>query len=310
MIIWIVWYLVGVALAAVFAVAVLPALFFWMLSALFPVRDRGLGKYNLRGGVSVLYEPSLPAREFIAQYQLCRSNSARSCRFIGEWAQPVFCGRYEVIAYNSKGRIIGVFRVEESSCGAQFTRPLALPEGTDCVSVIFTRANGKKFARGGTFCAAFFARFALFLLALAAAAVALFAFTLLFVFYCLDSGAHADLVWSFGQYVAALCAVAACIIGLPLLLVTAVVFIKKLYAYINTRLKALGNAAVQEGALRKSRWAPVAAAIYKTGLRLQYLAAAAACRVRNGAAILLQRLPARHQTRRSGVVPGAHTEGK
>ena len=182
MIIWIVWYLVGVALAAVFAVAVLPALFFWMLSALFPVRDRGLGKYNLRGGVSVLYEPSLPAREFIAQYQLCRSNSARSCRFIGEWAQPVFCGRYEVIAYNSKGRIIGIFRVEESSCGAQFTRPLALPEGTDCVSVIFTRANGKKFARGGTFCAAFFARFALFLLALAAAAVALFAFTLLFVF--------------------------------------------------------------------------------------------------------------------------------
>ena len=155
MIIWIVWYLVGVALAAVFAVAVLPALFFWMLSALFPVRDRGLGKYNLRGGVSVLYEPSLPAREFIAQYQLCRSNSAPSCRFIGEWAQPVFCGRYEVIAYNSKGRIIGIFRVEESSCGAQFTRPLALPEGTDCVSVIFTRANGKKFARGGTFCAAF-----------------------------------------------------------------------------------------------------------------------------------------------------------
>ena len=124
---WIVWLLIGLLLAALFSAIVLPRLLLEMKASLHPIADRGIGKFNLKNGISVLYEPSRSERKYLRCYQLFRRGD-RSVSFMGCWNRAVFTARYTLLCFNSLGRPIAFYRVCESFIdGRYYTRTVTLP---------------------------------------------------------------------------------------------------------------------------------------------------------------------------------------
>ena len=144
---WIVWLLIGLLLAALFSAIVLPRLLLEMKASLHPIADRGIGKFNLKNGISVLYEPSRSERKYLRCYQLFRRGD-RSVSFMGCWNRAVFTARYTLLCFNSLGRPIAFYRVCESFIdGRYYTRTVTLPHATAFVSLSLERIDGKKLKR-------------------------------------------------------------------------------------------------------------------------------------------------------------------
>ena len=138
---WAVWLLIGLMLAAVFSGTVFPRLLLEMRASRYPIADRGIGKFNLKNGISVLYEPSRSEREYLCSYQVCRRNDRTVC-FLGCWQKAVFTARYTLLCFNSLGRPIAFYRISEKFIGGRrYTRTVPLPYATAYVGFSLERAR-------------------------------------------------------------------------------------------------------------------------------------------------------------------------
>lgn len=144
---WAVWLLIGLMLAAVFSGTVFPRLLLEMRASRYPIADRGIGKFNLKNGISVLYEPSRSEREYLCSYQVCRRNDRTVC-FLGCWQKAVFTARYTLLCFNSLGRPIAFYRISEKFIGGRrYTRTVPLPYATAYVGFSLERVDGKRIGR-------------------------------------------------------------------------------------------------------------------------------------------------------------------
>ena len=132
---------------AVFSGTVFPRLLLEMRASRYPIADRGIGKFNLKNGISVLYEPSRSEREYLCSYQVCRRNDRTVC-FLGCWQKAVFTARYTLLCFNSLGRPIAFYRISEKFIGGRrYTRTVPLPYATAYVGFSLERADGKRIGR-------------------------------------------------------------------------------------------------------------------------------------------------------------------
>lgn len=145
MIYWVFWFIIGLILIAVFSYLVLPKLLFKTYSAFYTVRDRFLGKFNLKDGVSFLYEPAIYAKKYLKKYQIYQDATGKY--FLGEWRSGIFNADYDLIVFDSRNRITEVISVKEEINGNRYTRLIRLPEEADFVSPQLKRVDEISFPR-------------------------------------------------------------------------------------------------------------------------------------------------------------------
>lgn len=168
LIFWIVWLLIGILLAAVLAGTALPFFRLKMQETLRPVRDRGVARFNLNNGISVLYEPECRLREYMHSYEVYRFND-RSVYFLGEWGRAVYSARYTLLCFDPAGRPFAFYRIRERQIdGKPHTRNIMLPCETAYVSFSLEYLNGKRIRRPLSPSPFYFMWLGLFLLSLAA----------------------------------------------------------------------------------------------------------------------------------------------
>ena len=138
---WILWFIVGLTLVGVFACTFLPYLLLKADAATYKVRDRALGRYNLKDGVTFLYEPSPSAVQYIGKYQVYETNEGKF--FVGEWAQKLSSANFDLFVYDAKNSIKTILNVQDKKIEGTQTRVVPLPDETDYVSVRVNRADNE-----------------------------------------------------------------------------------------------------------------------------------------------------------------------
>lgn len=140
---WIVWLIICIAFLTMYSVFLLPLLFHLAAGSADTPSDRALEKFNVKGGISVLYEPDRVTAQYLGRYELHR-RSDEGCRpvFVGEWSRPPKSAEFDLSAYNAYGRLLMRKRVQENPRAARFTSSVLLPYETDRVSVVLRRADG------------------------------------------------------------------------------------------------------------------------------------------------------------------------
>lgn len=210
MVLWILWFVIGNALVAVFSCFVLPRIYKRAFSATNPVRDRALGKYNIRGGVAILYEPALSAKKYLKKYQVYQLDKKRAKFFVGEWEKTFTEVEYSLFVFERHNALVKCIKAKKRDD----PQILELPEETDYVSVRFHSVDGRRLLRERRTSLVSMGLYTFFFASLAAAADTLLWLWVSFVFRCIGGdGGLAALDW-----IRILVPLDVCLIFLPLLL--------------------------------------------------------------------------------------------
>ncbi len=111
--------------------------------------DRGLKKYVYDDGRAIVYEPAAETKRYVDQYIVSSNNGEK---FLKCKVDPrVYSLEYDVIAFNSRDRIIDVLAVTDLIVGKrELTSAVSLPMDTAYVSVLAKRVNGIKVSKTPT----------------------------------------------------------------------------------------------------------------------------------------------------------------
>ena len=104
--------------------------------------DRGIKKITFNDGRCIVYEPSYDIRDTVTQYTLIKKNDSKyiKCR-INENIRTL---QYEIIAFNSKNKIIDLISISENISERGYTRAIELPKETSYVEFILRSSNNVK----------------------------------------------------------------------------------------------------------------------------------------------------------------------
>lgn len=101
--------------------------------------DRGVRKLVFPEGRAIVYEPALAYRRFIRRYALIKRDGCTyiQCRIHDAVAHI----RYDVAAFDRRGRLLDVLRVSERITEAGQTQPVRLPRDTAYACVTLRKAD-------------------------------------------------------------------------------------------------------------------------------------------------------------------------
>ena len=109
-------------------------------SSAYPEGDRGLRRVKFADGRAVIYEPAPKMRPYMPRYALIKRDGCTY--FKGELHVNVSHVRYDVVAYNSRGRLLDVLGVKELVTERGSTRAVRLPRDTAYARVILRKVDG------------------------------------------------------------------------------------------------------------------------------------------------------------------------
>lgn len=125
--------IIGTAFIVAFTAALVPKIIFRLCACVMPVRAQVYERFSDAFGEVVVYKSSAAARKYIKSYRVGRNSSG--LYFRGEWETKAACVEYRLTAYGANDGIIDILRVKEKfNCG-KYTADVALPEGTDYVTL-------------------------------------------------------------------------------------------------------------------------------------------------------------------------------
>ena len=107
---------------------------------LLPPGDRGIRKLVFPGGRAIIYEPAPKYRRYIRNYALIKQDGCTyiKCRIHSQIAHI----RYDVAAFDGKGRLLDVLNVSERITEQGYTRFVRLPRATAYACVTLRKADG------------------------------------------------------------------------------------------------------------------------------------------------------------------------
>ena len=107
---------------------------------MYPEGDRGIRRVKFPDGRAVIYEPIPEIRRFMPEYALIKREGVTliKCR-IHENIRHI---RYDVAAYDARGRLLDVLGVRELITERGYTRSVRLPRNTAYVRMILRKADG------------------------------------------------------------------------------------------------------------------------------------------------------------------------
>ena len=101
--------------------------------------DQGIGKYQFPSGKGLTFQPDEKYRKYLTKYVLFSYGDQKyvTCRLCGD----VLSLRYEIVAYDHRGKQIKVLECAENVTSQWQTKSVRVPERTAYVSVILKRVN-------------------------------------------------------------------------------------------------------------------------------------------------------------------------
>lgn len=135
---------VGIILSFALFVPALRTLYLHVFAALRCIPSRGLGTFNMNNGAGLLFKAQKPLNKIMCRYLLYTEDDSTQKYFMGEWADGVVHAVYDIMAYNPRGFLIGVYRIAEFSGGSKFTARYSLPGNTEKIAVSARSLNGKR----------------------------------------------------------------------------------------------------------------------------------------------------------------------
>ncbi len=114
-------------------------------TSLLPSGDRGIRKLVFPEGRAIVYEPAPQYRRFIRNYALIKQDGCTymKCRIHEQIAHL----RYDVTAFDSKGRLLDVLNVSERITERGCTRVVRLPRATAYARLTLRKADGMYMGR-------------------------------------------------------------------------------------------------------------------------------------------------------------------
>ena len=140
MVIWIILFVISIAVFFILSYFLLPKLF---LSPSYGNKliDVGLKKVDEKHGISIVYRVENQAKEYVDQYILSNRNGKNilMCRFTKEIKNI----DYDVIVYNHRNNIVAVLNVYEDVNGNDYSKHVELPIETSHVCLLLNSVNNK-----------------------------------------------------------------------------------------------------------------------------------------------------------------------
>ena len=145
-----------IVIKSLLTVAVALAIFLYLTVSLYPrillrpvwlgrrdpwiTGDRGVRRVTFPGGRATVYEPTPQARRYLHRYALVKQNGCvlLRCRIHEQIAYL----RYDVAAFDSRGRLLDVLGVRERITEAGHTRAVRLPRATAYACVTLRQVDG------------------------------------------------------------------------------------------------------------------------------------------------------------------------
>ena len=106
-----------------------------------PFTDRGLLRVKFPTGRGVVYEPDPRVRRYVSKYALFTSEGKKYIRLRVD--QRINYIRYDVVAFDRRGRLLDVLEVSERLASAGSPRAVRLPTATAYASVIPRKIDGE-----------------------------------------------------------------------------------------------------------------------------------------------------------------------
>ena len=142
MVTWILLLIGSAALFFVLEMLVFPKCFLKSKYTIGETSDRGIRKYKKTGdGFYFLYEPNWFVRQFIKQYVIAVTDEGKTltCK-LDEGIDYI---RYDVVSFDSRGRLLDVLEVAERLTTEGTTRAVRLPTATAYACVIPRKVDGE-----------------------------------------------------------------------------------------------------------------------------------------------------------------------
>lgn len=144
MVYWIVWAAIGLIFFAIYSAEILPGLFRLAVGTAYRISDRGLEKFNLTNGISVLYGPDAITSEYIKRYQIYRkADYCYAPVFLGEWGKLPKSIEYEISAFDRHNMLLAKKRICKNPLNARYTDAVFLPFDTAYISLCVRRVDGE-----------------------------------------------------------------------------------------------------------------------------------------------------------------------
>lgn len=125
--------IIGTAFIVAFTAVLVPKIIFRLCAKVMPVRAQVSERFSDAFGEVVVYTTAAAARKYIKSYRIGRNSAG--LYFRGEWNNKAACVEYRLTVYGANDGIIDILRVKEKfNCG-KYTAEVALPEGTDYVTL-------------------------------------------------------------------------------------------------------------------------------------------------------------------------------
>jgi hypothetical protein len=112
----------------------------------FPLPDRGLTRVKFPEGRGMICEPDLAVRRYVPRYALLVRDGKKYIRL--QVHERVNYIRYDVLAFDRRGRLLDVLEVAERLASEGATRAVRLPAATAYARVIPRKVDGEYVGEG------------------------------------------------------------------------------------------------------------------------------------------------------------------
>ncbi len=143
MIVWIVVFVVVVALSIFVATVALPRMYLKLRYTIERSKDRCIKRVYEKDGQSMVFEPEEKWRGYIEQYVLSERKGQKvvMCKVNEELSYIEF----DVVVFNAFNKVSEVIKVQDNVAGSGYTKTVELPEDASYLSLCVVRADNKKF---------------------------------------------------------------------------------------------------------------------------------------------------------------------